>query len=228
MDAHGHPLHVSVRSPRTASQGKRVTGHSLRTLRGATVDGLPISAPAHVWCQLSGMIAPEDLVAAGDYLVGARSRPARVTMEELSALSADVHRTKGGKARAWALPRIRSGADSRPETLLRLLLDELGAGEFAVNQPLVLDGGTVTLHPDLALPSERIAFEYEGDGHRVDRRQWFLDIRRHELLEAAGWRVVRVTADDLFRDRDALIARVRRFVPNLGNAARKTTIWHKS
>ncbi len=208
IDASQHPLHVSVGSPRTAPRGRGVVGHSLRTVNGAWIDGLPITAPSHVWSQLAGMIGTDDLIAAGDHLVGSRSRAALVTIDELSTLSARVRRTKGGKARAEALPRIRFGADSRPETLLRLLLEDLGLVDLDVNRPVDVGGAVGVLHPDLALPEPRIAFEYEGDGHRVDRRQWFLDIQRQGLLEAAGWRVVRVTADDLFRNRGAFAARL--------------------
>jgi very-short-patch-repair endonuclease len=35
------------------------------------------------------------------------------------------------------------------------------------------------------------------------------DITRRELMEDAGWRVVRVTAEDLFDHPEALIARIR-------------------
>lgn len=203
-------------------------GHSLGHIAGEVLDGLPLSSPAHVWCQLAGELDREDLVAAADHLVGARARPALVTVDELALLSTLLARAKGGRARAWALPRIRFGSDSRPETLLRLFLEELGWVGIEVNRPVLVDGGRLTLHPDLSLPALRIAFEYEGDGHRMDRRQWSHDIRRRELLELAGWRVVRVTAADLFRDRDAFTARLRRFVPNLGYSGANTEIWHES
>ncbi|SDI93688.1 Very-short-patch-repair endonuclease [Leifsonia sp. 98AMF] len=226
-DAPRRPLHVSVLSPRTAPHGRGVTGHSLREIEGMDVSGLPVSMPAHVWCQLSGMLGPSDLVAAGDHLVGARNRPPIVTIDQLAETSARVRRTKGGKARAWALSRIRFGTDSRPESLLRLFLEELGITGLRVNEPVLVADGRV-LHPDLALPDQRIAFEYDGDGHRVERRQWFLDIKRHDLLVAAGWRVLRVTADDLFADRAAFVQRLQRFAPNLGIATPKTEIWRKS
>jgi very-short-patch-repair endonuclease len=58
----------------------------------------------------------------------------------------------------------------------------------------------------------------------VDRRQWQRDIERRDLLESEGWRVVRVTAADLFGDRDAFLARLQRFVPNAGNDAAPAAI----
>ena len=68
------------------------------------------------------------------------------------------------------------------------------------------------MHPDLAYPRERIAFEYEGDVHRTDRATWMRDLTRRERMEAAGWRVIRVTAADVFAHPDALVARVRRIL----------------
>jgi very-short-patch-repair endonuclease len=223
-----YPLHVSVLAPRTAPTGRGIHGHSLASLAGTVIEGLPISAPAHVWCQLSGEVGRDDLVAAGDHLIGARLRTGLVTIEDLATLSARLQRTKGGRSRSWALPRIRMGVDSRPETYLRLFLEELGWEGVEVNKPVAVDGGRLALHPDLSVPSERVAFEYEGDGHRVDRRQWRLDIERRELLEAAGWRVVRVTAHDLFARPDAFLARLQRFAPNRGYASAKTANWRKS
>jgi very-short-patch-repair endonuclease len=52
-----------------------------------------------------------------------------------------------------------------------------------------------------------VAVEYDGDQHRVDRRQYLKDIRRLEALEQMGWLVVRVVAEDRPAD---IVRRVRR------------------
>ncbi|MFE4470641.1 endonuclease domain-containing protein, partial [Leifsonia sp. NPDC056824] len=213
--AQNGPLQVAVEFPRSPPRARGVVGHSLGAVSGSVVDGLPVSTPAHFWCQLSGVLTREDLVAVGDHLVGARKRPALAALDELAAVSAELRRTKGARARAWALPRIRPGADSRPESLLRLFLEAQGYGGLQVNRPIPV-GRRLVLHPDLSIPERRLAFEYEGDGHRVERRQWHADIERRDLLEAEGWRVVRVTAHDLFGDRDAFAERLKRFVGAVG------------
>ncbi len=216
-------LHVSVPFPRTPPRGRGVIGHSLGVLTGGTVEGLPVCSPELVWCQLSTVLGALDLVAAGDHLIGARSRRPRVDLRRLAEAVDRCGGTTGARARAWALPRIRFGADSRPETLLRLLLEDLGFRDLEVNSPVLVDRGRRTLHPDISILRSRLAFEYEGDGHRA-RRQRAIDIRRREAFEAEGWTIVRVTADDLFHDRDALIARLAGFVTNPGRSARTGAI----
>ena len=41
-----------------------------------------------------------------------------------------------------------------------------------------------------------MAVEYDGDHHRKDRRQYVKDIARLRMLEALGWIVIRVIAED--------------------------------
>jgi hypothetical protein len=98
---------------------------------------------------------------------------------------------------------------SRPETHLRLLIVRARLPEPAVAPPVVVPGGLV-LHPDLGYPDRRLALEYEGRDHFTDARIIESDIERRELLAEAGWRTIRVTATQLYRDPSGLVARIRR------------------
>lgn len=58
----------------------------------------------------------------------------------------------------------------------------------------------------------KLAFEYDGDQHRTDRRQYVKDIRRLPMVERRGWEVIRVIAEDrpvevLLRAREAYARR---------------------
>ncbi|HEY8281501.1 MAG TPA: hypothetical protein VIG28_03385 [Leifsonia sp.] len=172
------------------------------------VNGLPVCAPAQVWVQLGGRLAAEELVAIGDHIVGARRRVALATIEDLAEEAAQSGTAKGAAALRWAAGRIRWGADSRPESLLRLAIVREGLPEPLVNQPVSLADGAV-IHPDLVFVESRVALEYEGDGHRTDAVQWHRDIRRYEQMVSSGWGVLRVTSRDLFTDRAQLMLRVR-------------------
>lgn len=208
-------LHISVPAPRTAPRRPGVVGHSLRVHEFAPrrVNGLPVMSAADTWCHLSALISREDLVAAGDFIISPphqrrTARPPLATADELRS-AADRHRgNRGAENVAWALPLLRPGVDSPPESHLRVLIVTSGLPEPLIADPTPVEDGIV-LHPDLKFPAARVAIEYEGDGHRTDQRQWRRDITRRELLEAAGWRVIRVTAEDLYVHPDALIRRIR-------------------
>jgi very-short-patch-repair endonuclease len=170
-------------------------------------DGTPVCSPADAWCQLAADLRMPDLVAAADHLLGARKRPAIATSEHLASAAERFAGGRGSRNREAALARMRWGSDSRPESLLRLLLEDQAIGEVLVNQPIRVSGRR--LHPDLSIPSRRLILEYEGDHHRIDRAQWTHDVGRHNAFAAGGWTVLRVTARELFVTPQALAPKVR-------------------
>lgn len=208
-----HPVHVL--SPGVSRARSRGTiGHRSATPFPIVLRfGLPIVTPATAWIQLAAILTREDLTAVGDFLVTgvrfgrARESPLAGLNELVSALD-ESPGCRGARTARWASHRIRVGPASRTETLLRLLIVAAGLPEPVIGHPVPV-GGSLVLHPDLAYPDLRIAIEYEGDGHRESTR-WERDIERRELLEEAGWRVIRVTRHALFAEPDALIARIRR------------------
>lgn len=206
-------LHLSVPFPRTPPRRPGVRGHSIAPFPRVLVDGLPSVPVVLAWC-LSARELPElQLVAAGDAIVtgrrerGRRRPPLATTDELVAAVDAWHGRPRAVRLRR-VLPLIRSGVDSPKETELRLLLVAAGLPEPSVDHPVVIEDGTVR-HADLAYPHARIAIEYEGDRHRIDRARWRGDIGRREAMEDAGWRVVRVTQLDLLDQQSRLIPRLR-------------------
>lgn len=225
----GLPLpHTVTSDPRVhigsvGGQGPRrvgVVGHRLPsdTVRADAPGGFTTTDAATTWCQLACVLGREDLVAVGDCIVsgqrlpGGRRTPPMATLDELRGAVERHASGRGAAALRWALDRVRVGVDSAPESLLRLLLVRSGFAEPEIALPVLVEGGTLTLHPDLAWPELRLALEYEGDGHRENRKTFRADIRRREMFEAVGWRVIRVTADDLGPDRATFILRVREIV----------------
>ncbi|WP_194422149.1 hypothetical protein [Microbacterium abyssi] len=110
-----------------------------------------------------------------------------------------------------ALLQARERVESPKETETRLLILASGLPEPVV-QFDVRDGGRFIARVDLAYPHLRIAIEYEGDGHRVDKEQWRTDIRRQRDLEDRGWIVIRLTEGDLADGGLAFLTRVRRVI----------------
>ncbi|MCX7522947.1 hypothetical protein OSC27_11745 [Microbacterium sp. STN6] len=212
-------LHVAavdgIQRPRTRGViGHRVRSSDVRVTRRA---GLPVVDPVSTWCQLGELLELDDLIAVGDYIVS--GRPTSSGREPALAALSDLHGAvmrragrRGVKRVESALTQIRTGVDSRRETILRLLLLRADLPEPAINRRAYADDGTYLGKPDLSYPELKIAFEYEGDGHRTDARQFRRDIARHERFEDACWRVFRVTARDLYQDCENFISRVRRAI----------------
>jgi hypothetical protein len=209
------PLDVAVAWPKSPPRTRGIRGHAVRTglVRAANYRGLPIVAPDDAWCQLADVLSFEDLVSVGDYLLsgnvwhGSARRPF-VTLDELVASVQRHAGSRGIRSARLALPLIRSGVDARPESHLRLMLRAAGLPEPLIGDPTPVAGGRV-LHPDLKLKRWRVVFEYEGELHFTDPRRAKLDVSRRELFEDAGWRVIRVTSEDVFIHPQRFIRRVR-------------------
>jgi len=208
-------LHLSVKFPRTPPRLIGAVGHSLRRFEPAIRFGLPVSSAAAAWCESAALLDRVELVAAGDALVtgprvaGIRSAGVATIAELRHALARRPGSPGAGRA-LWALDRIRVGVDSFAETQLRLLLVRHRLLEPTTDCEIEVADG-LQLHSDLGYPAAKIAVEYEGDEHRTDRQRWMRDIGRRELMEDAGWRVIRVTQADL-DDPAALIRRLRRLL----------------
>lgn len=193
-----------------------------RSMRGA----IPLVSPSTVWTQLavpgalgrdtdSGYrraLSAEWLVAVGDYLVSGPRRPGGrhplCTVADLRAALTRHRGKRGAKALSLAIDRIRRPVDSSQETFLRLGLVAHGLPEPEVQLPVMTAEGL--RHADLGYRDARVLLEYQGDHHRVDRRQWLEDLRRVQLFQDAGYRPMLVGARDLGDGLPALAGRVRR------------------
>jgi len=129
----------------------------------------------------------------------------RLTHEALTAAVVGLPACRGSAYARAAVSKADGRSESRPETLTRLTL--LAAGLAPVPQYRVFLAGAFVARVDLAFPLERVAIEYEGTWH-WEPGQLRRDRRRLDRLTAAGWRVVHVTAADLYRPGD-VVARVR-------------------
>lgn len=70
---------------------------------------------------------------------------------------------------------------------------------------------------DMAWPELKIAVEFDGDYHRANRGRYVKDQRKLRRLQAQGWTVIRVIAEDRVTDILAWVADAwrRRSVPTL-------------
>ncbi|MDN6303879.1 MAG: endonuclease domain-containing protein [Brachybacterium sp.] len=178
---------------------------------------LRLTTRARTWRDLAPSLSHSWLVVVADHLVR-RPRPQLelgrdapwCTLEELDR--ACTGRRAGALRRA--LEQVRTGADSPPETLLRLAFVAAGLPEPALNVPLIGADGVPRHEPDFLWPQYRVCAEYEGKHHN-EAAQIERDIARARRVASAGWTEVRLSARDARHDcadavlvvREALSAR---------------------
>jgi hypothetical protein len=208
-------LHVSSLRPQRAMRRPGVVGGERGQGDVQLVAGLPVLAAEEVWLSLGRALGLADLVAVGDFLVMGQPRSNPIsTIEALDHACRSASGRPGAARVRAALPRVRRGAWSRPETFLRLLIDDAGLPEPTLNQPVLLPDGRWAA-PDLAWHEFRIAIEYDGAAfHGAD--QWDADADRHERLADAGWLVVRIRRDELFHRPGEVVARLVRRLDERG------------
>lgn len=211
-------IHVTVRAPGRAPTIGGHVGHKLSRWETRTVHDLPVTTPEQTWIDLAQLFSRDVLVIAGDYFVGGDA-PLTDRLSLARAMAAAPGRRGIGRARE-AIDSIRHGSESPGESRLRLLLVDAGLPVPLLNHELRDASGAFVARIDLAYPHARVALEYEGDIHRVDRSTWQKDIRRRERVEDLGWRMIRVTADDL-RVSGELIRRVRRLIEGRVSAPKR-------
>ncbi len=214
-------IHFAKAGGSTRPVRKGVVGHRLSLRPGdvAMLDGVPVTSPARTWLDLAAVLGLEDLVAAGDHFVCSQSRsfgPSKEALCSLGDLREQIESTPGvrgiRKARQ-ALELCRVGADSAPETRLRLALGRAGLPEPNLSYMVLDPTGGELAWPDVAFPKFKVAVNYDGR-HHLEPRQRESDIRRDESIAAVGWHSVTVTASHVrtwgfdggaHRVRDALV-----------------------
>lgn len=208
-------LHLS--KPRQLPQLRRkgIVSHNVTALRGEieSVDGLALSTRSRTWLDLARMLPLPDLVCMGDQLIRlpraefeGRSKP-YATLTSLREM-ASRHRNLQGIVRARdALDMMRVGADSAPETLLRLVMADAGLPEPELQ--LTLWGREGGPSADAGYRARRIAMQYDG-AHHFGELQRFSDRRRDKAFDDAGWIVLIFTQQDLADDFQDAVMRIRK------------------
>ncbi len=211
-------LDTGVFPPHRASRSAGIASRQLsRTITSVQVyEGLRVVSPATIWAQLAEELTVDELVVLGDALVNEkRDGPGRLkkvpgytTIEKLDAALRAGRRVGSAKLRQ-ALPHIRVGSASPPETVLRLSLIRAGLPEPSLDVVVTGPLGQTIGFTELAYPAHRVLIEYEGDHHRTDRAQWNRDIHKHAQATAAGWTVLRITSQHLHPTPETAVTQIR-------------------
>jgi hypothetical protein len=199
-------VHASVPAPRRAPHAAGLIGHSREVQPGDVVelDGLRVSSPARMFCEMAAVLDVPRLVPIADYLIR-RSAPL-CALDDLLERSRVRDRIARSKRIAAAIGLADDRSESPPESFFRVLLTLAGIPPTAANHWVATSSGR-RYRIDLAWMPEKVALEYQGV-HHLDPEQRRADMSRRAHLEADGWIVVELNADDL-SDPSTVVARVR-------------------
>ncbi|MCV7346844.1 hypothetical protein [Mycolicibacterium rhodesiae] len=175
-----------------ATQGVRARGCSIEADEICRREGMVVTVPTRTALDLLCWYPTDMAIAAVDAL----ARATRLKVADIELL-AERHQGRRGIVRARAaLDLVDPGAESPRETWLRLVIVRAGFPRPQTQIPVRNEYGVLIAELDMGYEDLKIAFEYEGAHHRVDRRQRDRDIRRFEDLAELGWLVVRFTSED--------------------------------
>lgn len=188
-------ISVSVQSGGSRTQRRGTHGRRLRMpdFHLTQIEGLTITTPVRTWLDCAPLLRRSDLIAMGDAILHRRLG----TPGEFQHLLTWGYRRRGMAAVRRAVPILDGGAESPAESWVRVLLIDGGVPAPVCNLD-VMAGDRWIARVDMAWPDERVIVEYDGAGH-LDERQRRRDAERLNDLQAAGWLVIVLTADDLRR-----------------------------
>jgi very-short-patch-repair endonuclease len=208
-------IHISRPDAVTIARRRGVVGHRGQFFADEIVElnGAFVTSRTRTWLDIARRMSVDELTVVADHLLR-RPRPefegrpaAHATRDELADML-DRHKgTPGIRKARLALEQARVGADSAPETRLRLALARRGLPDADVNLPVALSGGIVR-QPDLSYPEFRVAVEYDGEGHS-DPAQVLRDISRDEDFAASDWILLRIGKTHMDHDARAAVRKVR-------------------
>jgi very-short-patch-repair endonuclease len=174
-----------------------VIGHRTRHIApgdAAIKDGIPITSPARTLLDLAGVLTPRELERAV-YRVEALGLATVGELEERSA----SERAGIGKLRD-ILGAAPSPTRSELEARFLAFIEAHGLPRPRVNERV--EGFEVDFH----WPGARLIVELDGYAFHSDREAFERDRARDSALQAAGWRIIRVTYRRLVDD-EAQLAR---------------------
>lgn len=190
VDAH-NPAEI-IYDNRHAPSSIRTWSDCVEDDEVALVDGMKVTTPARTALDLACRYRVDKSVA----MIDALARATRLKMADVELLAERYEGRRGIRRARIALPLVDSGAESPRETWLRLLLIRAGFPPPQTQIPVYGEYGQLVAVFDMGWEEIKLAVDYEGEHHWMDRRRFNHDIRRAEAVAELGWTDIRVTAED--------------------------------
>lgn len=180
-------VHTNRRPPRL------IVVHTDKLVSGETqvIEEMAVTTAARTAFDIGRRLRLEDGVKRVDALLNAT----RIGVGDIEAVMQSHPGVRGLKQLRQTLALVDAGAESPQESMTRLLLVQAGFPKPETQIEL----WDLRMRIDMGWRRWKVAVEYDGVQHWTDRRQRSWDIERIAALEDAGWIVIRVSAEMLYR-----------------------------
>jgi len=196
-----------IRRPGIISHRLRIREQDL-----AEWSGVRVTSRARSWLDMGTLLSVDELVVIGDLLVR-KPYPAHEgrcesfeTPDSLAEVLDAMHGVPGRRRALAAARLVRVGADSAPETKLRLALLRAGLPEPSLQIP-AQPRNPRSPCADMGYPQLKLAIEYDGATH-FTTDQARSDRRRDNIFISAGWTVLRFNSSDYVEGFTTAVAQV--------------------
>ena len=193
------PLETYVLSGQRRTERKEVRGGERDLLPSdwVVVEGVKVTTPVRTAMDLGCLLPRRSALAAMDALM----RTHGFTHHDMSSLLPRYFRRRGVVQLRQLMPLVDPGAESQPESWVRLELIDNGLPHPKVQWWVDVEG-VPTYRLDLAYPFAKVAIEYDGEEFHASAADREKDRVRREWLEAHGWVVVVLSRSDFSRTSD--------------------------
>jgi very-short-patch-repair endonuclease len=70
---------------------------------------------------------------------------------------------------------------------------------------------------DFAVPDKKVAIELDGHDYHKTKKQRTYDAERERNIELLGWKVIRFTGSEVYKDVDYCVEQVNKFIEMIDN-----------
>jgi predicted transcriptional regulator of viral defense system len=202
---------VSSRSPR---RHRGIVIHRSITLADqdiALVRNVPCTTVARTLFDLADVVHRRALERAFDRAEQLEQFDLRKINDQIAR---NAHRAAAPKVRALLAEHYvgSTATDSDFEDRLIPLIYAAGLPLPQTQAYIVLEDGEPALRRDFVWPDQRVNVETDGERFHRTRQAFERDRRNDQRLASAGWRIIRITWNQLEREPDRIIATIARLL----------------
>lgn len=163
------------------------------------VNNTPIicTHPLVTWAALSRHLSQVEVIVQADAIVRATACPMHITTNDITTFLNRTGEFAGKNRCRAALPFLSTITDSPMEARAVLALMKEGMPRPRTQWKIYIPELNWMATVDMAYPEQRVIIEYDGDAHRVDKKQYRWDERKRQALRSMGYTVIVVFADDV-------------------------------